>query len=234
MDRWAWDQLNPWLEIRQELPIGALLCVIHRSTAGRRWEPSAARKQLHRAAAQAGVRRRFAPHQLRHAHAVEMAHEGVPLVVIQRQLSTPTSASRASTCKASTAARSSARSTDDRRRPSRPPPASRSTGRSRGDWVGLVFVGPTQRHARGWRIRGRTRGGRSRRAFAFPLVFSTDALAWLALPGSSRGEAVRGHTRRGMGHWRKRVWCLVPRRAKTGEGSAPASRAAPTSRKTSS
>jgi hypothetical protein len=32
------------------------------------------------------TRRRFAPHQLRHAHAVEMAHEGVPLVVIQRQL----------------------------------------------------------------------------------------------------------------------------------------------------
>jgi site-specific recombinase XerD len=26
--------------------------------------------------------RRFAPHQLRHAHAVEMAHEGVPPVVI--------------------------------------------------------------------------------------------------------------------------------------------------------
>jgi integrase len=41
---------------------------------------------LHRAAAAAGVRRRFAPHQLRHAHAVEMAHERVPLVVIQRQL----------------------------------------------------------------------------------------------------------------------------------------------------
>jgi len=46
----------------------------------------AARKQLKRAAATAGVRRRFAPHQLRHAHAVEMAHEGVALVVIQRQL----------------------------------------------------------------------------------------------------------------------------------------------------
>jgi integrase/recombinase XerD len=37
-------------------------------------------------AAAAGVRRRFAPHQLRHAHAVELAHEGVPLVAIQRQL----------------------------------------------------------------------------------------------------------------------------------------------------
>jgi len=72
MDRWAWEQLDPWLEIRSELPIGALLCVIHGPTAGRRWESSAARKQLHRAAAGAGVRRRFAPHQLRHAHAVEM------------------------------------------------------------------------------------------------------------------------------------------------------------------
>ena len=32
------------------------------------------------------MRRRFAPHQLRHAHAVKMAREGVPLNVIQRQL----------------------------------------------------------------------------------------------------------------------------------------------------
>jgi len=86
MDRWAWDQLEPWLEIRRELPIGSLLCVIHGPTTGRRWEASAARKQLHHAAAAAGIRRRFAPHQLRHAHAVEMAHEGVPLVVIRRQL----------------------------------------------------------------------------------------------------------------------------------------------------
>ncbi|HVF80246.1 MAG TPA: tyrosine-type recombinase/integrase [Solirubrobacteraceae bacterium] len=43
-------------------------------------------QQLRRTAAKAGVRRRFAPHKLRHAHAVEMAREGVPLNVIQRQL----------------------------------------------------------------------------------------------------------------------------------------------------
>ena len=61
MDRWAWEQLDSWLEIRHELPIGALLCVIHGPTSGRRWEASAARKQLHHAAV-AGVRRRFAPH----------------------------------------------------------------------------------------------------------------------------------------------------------------------------
>ena len=39
-----------------------------------------------RYADRASVRRRFAPHQLRHAHAVEMSREGVPLLVIQRQL----------------------------------------------------------------------------------------------------------------------------------------------------
>ena len=42
--------------------------------------------QLRRLALDAAVKRRFAPHQLRHAHAVEMAREGVPLNVIQRQL----------------------------------------------------------------------------------------------------------------------------------------------------
>jgi integrase len=86
MDRWAWSQLRPWIGVRQHLPVGAFLCVIRGATAGRQWESSSARKQLARTAAKAGVRRRFAPHQLRHAHAVEMAHEGIPLVVIQRQL----------------------------------------------------------------------------------------------------------------------------------------------------
>ena len=86
MDRWAWSQLEPWMAVRRQLPVGALFCVIRGATAGRRWESSSARKQLARTAAIAGVRRRFAPHQLRHAHAVEMAPEGVPLVVIQRQL----------------------------------------------------------------------------------------------------------------------------------------------------
>ena len=86
MDRWGWQQLEPWLDRRVELPIGALLCVIDGPTAGRPWSPSAVRRTLRDLAALAGVRRRFAPHQLRHGHAVEMAREGVPLNVIQRQL----------------------------------------------------------------------------------------------------------------------------------------------------
>jgi site-specific recombinase XerD len=42
--------------------------------------------EFRRRAVQPGVRRRFAPHQLRHAHALELAREGVPLNIIQRQL----------------------------------------------------------------------------------------------------------------------------------------------------
>jgi len=72
--------------MRGELPVGPMLCVINGITRGRHWSPAAARAGLRRTAAAAGVRRRFAPYQLRHAHAVEMAREGVPLIVIQRQL----------------------------------------------------------------------------------------------------------------------------------------------------
>jgi site-specific recombinase XerD len=86
MDEWAWEQLAPWLEVRLDLPVGPVFCVVNGPTRGRRWSSAAARAELRRAAAHAGVRRRFAPHQLRHAHAVAMAHEGVPLIVIQRQL----------------------------------------------------------------------------------------------------------------------------------------------------
>ena len=86
MDGWGWEQLEPWLDVRRTFPIGPLLCVINGATRGRHWSPAAARAELRRTAAAAGVRRRFAPHQLRHAHAVEMAREGVPLIVIQRQL----------------------------------------------------------------------------------------------------------------------------------------------------
>jgi hypothetical protein len=28
MDSWGWDELQPWLELRLQLPVGPLLCVI--------------------------------------------------------------------------------------------------------------------------------------------------------------------------------------------------------------
>jgi site-specific recombinase XerD len=86
MDEWAWEELRSWLELRVQLQVGPLFCVINGPTRGRHWASAAARAELRRTAVAAGVRRRFAPHQLRHAHAVELAREGVPLIVIQRQL----------------------------------------------------------------------------------------------------------------------------------------------------
>jgi integrase/recombinase XerD len=86
MDAWGWEQLRPWLAPRLELPVGPLCCVIDRPTRGRPWSSANARVEFRRPAVQAGIRRRLAPHQLRHAHAVELAREGVPLNVIQRQL----------------------------------------------------------------------------------------------------------------------------------------------------
>ena len=48
MDRWAWEQIDPWLESRRKLPTGAVLCVIHGATAGRRWEASASSRWVGR------------------------------------------------------------------------------------------------------------------------------------------------------------------------------------------
>jgi len=86
MDAWGFEQLRPWLQARLELPVGPLFCVIDGPTRGHAWSAAGVRVEFRRLAAQAGVRRRFVPHQLRHAHALELAREGVPLNIIQRQL----------------------------------------------------------------------------------------------------------------------------------------------------
>jgi site-specific recombinase XerD len=78
--------LRPWLNARAELPGGSLFCIIDGSTRARPWSGAAVRSEFRRLAGRAGVRRRFAPHQLRHAHALELACEGLPLNIIQRQL----------------------------------------------------------------------------------------------------------------------------------------------------
>jgi len=74
MDEWGWEHLSA----RAELPVGPLFCIIDGPTRGRPWSGAAVRSEFRRLAAQAGVRRRFAPHQLRHAHALELAREGGP------------------------------------------------------------------------------------------------------------------------------------------------------------
>jgi integrase len=41
MDRWAWEQLAPWLALRATLPLGALVCVLRGPTRGRSGGPRA-------------------------------------------------------------------------------------------------------------------------------------------------------------------------------------------------
>jgi site-specific recombinase XerD len=62
MDRWAWSHLTPWLQLRKELPVGRLFCIVRGPTRGRACAPAGIRAQLHQTAEIAGVRRRFAPH----------------------------------------------------------------------------------------------------------------------------------------------------------------------------
>src|SRR3954463_7316041 len=37
MDDWGWRELQPWLDLRIDLPVGPLFCVISGATGGRTW-----------------------------------------------------------------------------------------------------------------------------------------------------------------------------------------------------
>ncbi len=58
MDEWAWEQLQPWLDSRAELPVGPLFCIVIEPTCGRAWSNTAVRAQLRHFAPEAGVPRR--------------------------------------------------------------------------------------------------------------------------------------------------------------------------------
>jgi len=116
MDRWDWEQLASWLTLRSTLPAGALFCILRGPTRGRPWAPAGVRAQLHDTAARAGVRRRFAPHQLRHAHAGRCRARASRCWSSSASSGMPTSRSPPSTCAASTTPRSSTPFTNGQRR----------------------------------------------------------------------------------------------------------------------
>jgi hypothetical protein len=97
----AGDSDGARLGDRVELPVGPLFCIIDGPARGLSWSSGGVRVELRQLAAQAGVRRRVAPHQLRHAHAIELAREGVsdrPQVVEALLLVGAPSGSRALRC----------------------------------------------------------------------------------------------------------------------------------------
>ncbi len=62
MDRWAWTHLRPWLELRTSLPVGRCSASYAARHVDGHARPPGSAPQLHHAAENAGVRRRFAPH----------------------------------------------------------------------------------------------------------------------------------------------------------------------------
>ncbi len=81
MDRWAWEQLEPWLQVRAGLRVGTLFCILCGPTCGRPCSPAGIRTLVRHAARAAGVRRRFAPHQLRFLISREAAAAAISTAV---------------------------------------------------------------------------------------------------------------------------------------------------------
>jgi site-specific recombinase XerD len=75
MDQWGWEQLRSWSDARAKLPIGPRFCIVEGPTRGRPWSGAGVRGEFRRLAAQAGVGRRFAPHQPRRALELELERE---------------------------------------------------------------------------------------------------------------------------------------------------------------
>ena len=86
MDDWGWDQLRPWIDRRTAYPVGPLFCVINSPHAGAPWSASGVRVQLRGLAVERECADSSLPSRCATHSAVEMAREGIPLNVIQRQL----------------------------------------------------------------------------------------------------------------------------------------------------
>jgi site-specific recombinase XerD len=86
LDEWAWAEVEFWLNVRKEIPPGALLPVIRGRLAGQEMTSPDVRRQMADLKARTGLRRRIAPHQFRHGFAVDASREGIPLYSLQGQL----------------------------------------------------------------------------------------------------------------------------------------------------
>jgi site-specific recombinase XerD len=85
MDPAAFALLERWMDRRRALGLSGrrpVFCTL----AGEPLDSSYVRRLLPRLAAKAGVEKRVHAHGLRHAHAAELAAEGVPVNVVQQQL----------------------------------------------------------------------------------------------------------------------------------------------------
>ncbi|MCU1500554.1 MAG: xerD [Acidimicrobiales bacterium] len=89
IDGYGLEQLDRWMKVRDSLGFNntqPIFCVIEGSSKGGQMAASYVRVKLYEAARMAGVDKRVVPHQWRHAHALHLHRQGVPLAAISRQL----------------------------------------------------------------------------------------------------------------------------------------------------
>lgn len=82
MDPWAWREVAPWLRERERFPAGPVFCVVEGPTAGKRaWNQHDVNRTFRKLEREAGLRQRFAPHQLRHAWFLENMRDNMPVYI---------------------------------------------------------------------------------------------------------------------------------------------------------
>lgn len=85
LDPGAMAVVSQWVDRRKALGLNGrqvLICTLE----GGLVHPTYVRVLLKRLARKAGIEKRVHPHGLRHTHAAELAAEGVPMNVVQKQL----------------------------------------------------------------------------------------------------------------------------------------------------
>lgn len=89
IDPWGAAQIARWIEHRRDLKVvqdAPLFCTVSKPNAGGPVNTAYVREMVRELAKRADVPHRVAPHQFRHALAVSLAREKVPMHLIQRQL----------------------------------------------------------------------------------------------------------------------------------------------------
>jgi integrase len=108
MDEWGWEQLRPLADGPRQTP-GRAAVLHHRRPDARATVVRRRRPKFRRVAAQAGVRRRFAPHQLATRMRLSSPARACRSTSSSASSDTPISALPRSTCRGSTPRRSSRR-----------------------------------------------------------------------------------------------------------------------------
>jgi integrase len=78
MDDWAWEHIEPWLNSAPSCPSGRCSASSADRPAGDRARPAPLARNFGQPPRRPTSAAASPPHQLRHAHAVEMAREGIP------------------------------------------------------------------------------------------------------------------------------------------------------------